>query len=125
MRSTDFNTLVLTMVGTLSLLCGTSTKADVPQIVSGPGADPDCFKPWSDETKCLVWPTKSGPYRIALVNGFIGNTWRIQMIKTAKAYADQPAVKSQLKEFKVVSTEKISRLKLPRQITSSIRAMMR
>jgi len=92
------------MFGTLSLVCGTTTKAAGPQIVSGPGADADCFKPWSAETKYFQWPKKNGPYRIALVNGFIGNTWRIQMIKTAKAYADQPAVKSQLKEFKVVST---------------------
>jgi ribose transport system substrate-binding protein len=29
---------------------------------------------------------------------------RIQMIKTAKAFADQPEIKSNIKEFKVVST---------------------
>ncbi|MEP6790672.1 MAG: sugar ABC transporter substrate-binding protein, partial [Ramlibacter sp.] len=34
----------------------------------------------------------------------IANTWRIQMIKTAKAYAAQPGVAAKLKEFKVVST---------------------
>src|SRR6516225_4730862 len=104
MKNTDFDTLVLTIVGALSLLYCTSTKAAGPQVVSGPGADPDCFKPWSADTKYFQWPKKSPPYRIALVNGFIGNTWRIQMIKTAKAYADQPAVKSLLKEFKVIST---------------------
>ena len=38
------------------------------------------------DTKFFQWPKKQGPYRIALVNGFVGNTWRIQMIKTAKAY---------------------------------------
>jgi ribose transport system substrate-binding protein len=38
------------------------------------------------------------------VNGYIANTWRIQMIKTAKAYTAQPAVAAKLKEFKVVST---------------------
>src|SRR5215475_15994825 len=115
MKSTDFDALVLTLVGALSLLCGTSTKAAGPQIVSGPGADADCFKPWSAETKYFQWPKKNGPYRIALVNGFIGNTWRIQMIKTAKAYADQPAVKSQLKEFKVISTGE----DLPAQIAAA------
>jgi ABC-type sugar transport system, periplasmic component len=47
---------------------------------------------------------RPGPYRIALANGFIANTWRIQMIKTAKAYAAQPDVAAKLKEFKVVST---------------------
>ncbi|ODS82718.1 MAG: ribose ABC transporter substrate-binding protein, partial [Devosia sp. SCN 66-27] len=30
--------------------------------------------------------------------------WRIQMIKTAKAFAEDPAIKDKIKEFKVVST---------------------
>jgi ribose transport system substrate-binding protein len=96
----------LTTFSAFSLLFGISTPAPAagPQVVSGPSADADCFKPWSETTKYFKWPKKEGPYRIALVNGFIGNTWRIQMIKTAKAYADQPGVKDQLKEFKVVST---------------------
>jgi ribose transport system substrate-binding protein len=41
---------------------------------------------------------------VALANGYIANTWRIQMIQTAKAYAAQPGVAAKLKEFKVVST---------------------
>ncbi len=75
-----------------------------PKTVSGPGADPGCFKPWSDKTKFFQWQKKPGPYRIAVANGFVGNTWRIQMIKTAKAYAEQAGVKDNIKEFKVVST---------------------
>src|SRR6201988_3948035 len=74
------------------------------KVVSGPGAEPQCFKPWNNETKFFQWPAKQGPYRIALVNGFVGNTWRIQMIKTAKAFSELPEVKSQIKEFKVIST---------------------
>ena len=65
--------------------------------------------------KFFQWPAKNGPYRIALDNGFIGNTWRIQMIKTAKAYAEQPAVKAKLKEFKVISTGE----DLPAQIAAA------
>jgi ribose transport system substrate-binding protein len=75
-----------------------------PAVVNGPGEDPDCFKPWSAETKYFQWPAKPGPYRVALANGFVGNTWRIQMIKTAKAYAESPEVKPHLKELKIVST---------------------
>ena len=75
-----------------------------PEVVQGPGAEPECFKPWTAETKYFKYPAKPGPYRIALANGFIGNTWRIQMIQTAKAYAAQPDVAAKLKEFKVVST---------------------
>jgi ribose transport system substrate-binding protein len=86
-----------------------------PEAVKGPGADPDCFKPWGKDTKYYQWKKKSGPFRVALANGFIGNTWRIQMIKTAKAYAEQPGVKAKLKEFKVISTGE----DLPAQIAAA------
>jgi ribose transport system substrate-binding protein len=75
-----------------------------PEVVSGPGAEPECFAPWSADTKHLKYEAKQGPFRIALANGYIANTWRIQMIQTAKAYAAQPDVAAKLKEFKVVST---------------------
>ncbi|HEV2558422.1 MAG TPA: sugar ABC transporter substrate-binding protein [Microvirga sp.] len=75
-----------------------------PKVVAGPGPDPNCFKPWTAQTKYMQWDKKPGPYRIAVVNGFVGNTWRIQMIQTAKAYAEQAGIKEKIKEFKVVST---------------------
>lgn len=75
-----------------------------PMVVDGPAADPECYVPWSADTKFFKFEGKNGPYRIALANGFIANTWRIQMIQTAKAYAAQPDVAADLKEFKVVST---------------------
>ena len=83
---------------------GAPARADGPQIVAGPAADQNCYVPWAADTKFFQYPAKTGPYRIALANGFIANTWRIQMIKTAKAYAAQPDVAAKLKEFKVVST---------------------
>jgi ribose transport system substrate-binding protein len=89
-----------------SLVCGVShaAMAQGPEVVSGPGAEPDCFVPWSADTKYFQWPAKEGPYRIALANGFVGNTWRIQMIQTAKAFVAQPEIAEQISEFKVVST---------------------
>ena len=78
--------------------------AEGPEVVAGPAAEPDCFAPWSGDTKFFKFPAKAGPYRIALANGYIANTWRIQMIQTAQAYAAQPEVAAKLKEFKVVST---------------------
>lgn len=75
-----------------------------PEVVKGPAAEPDCFAPLSADTAFWRYPAKSGPFRIALANGYIANTWRIQMIQTAKAYAAQPEVAAKLKEFKVVST---------------------
>ncbi|MDQ0473479.1 sugar ABC transporter substrate-binding protein [Labrys wisconsinensis] len=86
-----------------SVLAGPALAAG-PELVSGPAADPQCYVPWTDKTKFFKFPAKTGPFRVALANGYIANTWRIQMIKTAKAYAAQPEVKAKLKEFKVVST---------------------
>nr|WP_247807681.1 MULTISPECIES: hypothetical protein [unclassified Bradyrhizobium] len=97
-------TLRLAGLACAGLLLSSVSALAGPKVVSGPGADPACFKPWSSETKFFQWPKKAGPYRIALVNGFVGNTWRIQMVKTAKAFADQPGIKENIKEFKVVST---------------------
>jgi ribose transport system substrate-binding protein len=92
--------------GTLLASCVFSFAALAagPKVVTGPGPEPQCFVPWSDTTKLLQFASKPGPYRIALANGYIANTWRIQMIRTAKAYAAQPEIAAKLKEFKVVST---------------------
>ena len=81
----------------------TSALAD-PAVVEGPGYLPECFAPWDDETAYFQWEGREGPYRIALVNGFVGNTWRIQMIQTAKAFAEQPEIAEHIEEFKIVST---------------------
>jgi ribose transport system substrate-binding protein len=86
-----------------ALTLATQALAAGPKEVNGPGAEPTCFKPQSASTKFFQWPARQGPYRIALVNGFIANDWRVQMIRVAKAYVAQPAVKKDLKEFKVVS----------------------
>src|SRR3954470_24714784 len=91
------------IAATALALISTVALAD-PEIVSGPAADPNCFVPWAAQTKFFKYPKKEGPYRIGLANGYIANTWRIQMIQTAKAYAAQPDVAAKLKEFKVVST---------------------
>jgi ribose transport system substrate-binding protein len=81
-----------------------SASAAEPEVVMGPGFNPECFAPFKADTKYLKFPKKDGPYRIALANGFVGNTWRIQMIKTIKAYAEQADVAPDIKELKIVST---------------------
>ena len=86
------------------MLVANVAQAAGPQVVSGPAAEPDCMVPWTQTTKFFKYPAKKGPFRIALANGFVANTWRIQMIQTAKAYAAQPEVAAKIKEFKVVST---------------------
>src|SRR4051812_13502733 len=84
------------VAATAFVMLGSTAMAD-PEIVSGPAAEPECFAPWSADTKFFKFPAKPGPYRIALANGYIANTWRIQMIQTAKAYAAQPDVAAKLK----------------------------
>ena len=91
-------------VAIATMTLSAAARAAGPQVVAGPAADAKCFAPWAAQTKFFKYPAKKGPFRIALANGYIANTWRIQMIQTAKAYAAQPDVASKLKEFKVVST---------------------
>ncbi|WP_193336890.1 sugar ABC transporter substrate-binding protein [Devosia beringensis] len=87
----------------LSAALGSVAMAE-PAVVAGPATDPTCHVPWAEDTQFFQFPAKEGPYRIALANGYIANTWRIQMIQTAKAYAAQPDIAALLSEFKVVST---------------------
>ncbi|MGX7873613.1 sugar ABC transporter substrate-binding protein [Mesorhizobium sp. ORM6] len=86
------------------VMLSSTAMAAGPEIVKGPASEPGCFAPWAADTQFFKFPKKDGPYRIALANGYIANTWRIQMVQTAKAYAAQPDVAKKLKEFKVVST---------------------
>lgn len=92
------------VLAAIGILSSTSLTMAGPEIVAGPGVDPTCFAAWDANTTFMQWPAKEGPYRIAIVNGFVGNSWRIQMIKTAKAFAEDPAIASKISEFKVVST---------------------
>jgi ribose transport system substrate-binding protein len=102
------STLIKLAGGTASALVLSTALCTVamaePAIVAGPASDPECHVPWAEDTQFFQFPAKEGPYRIALANGYIANTWRIQMIQTAKAYAAQPDVAALLSEFKVVST---------------------
>lgn len=96
----------MTVLGAAAALLAMSVPvwAAGPEVVKGPGFNPECFAPLKAETKFFKWPAKKGPYRIAVANGFVGNTWRIQMIKTAKAFAESADIKGDIKELKVVST---------------------
>jgi ribose transport system substrate-binding protein len=65
--------------------------------------DPTCFKPWSPTTAIMHYKAKKPPYRIALANGYVGNSWRLQMVESLRAYAKQPQVAKYIKELKIVS----------------------
>ena len=84
---------------TISISASAAFAADAK-----PNPIPECFRPWEDTTKMISYPAKEGPYRLALVNGFAGNDWRIQMIQSLKAWAARPENAANIKELKVVST---------------------
>lgn len=99
-------TLKRTLVGTaaaiavsLSFAAGSAWADDAK-----PNPNPDCFRPWDENTAMISFPAKEPPYKLALVNGFAGNDWRIQMIQSAKAWASRPENAGMIEELKVVST---------------------
>jgi ribose transport system substrate-binding protein len=65
--------------------------------------NPQCFKP-APGHKMLTQAARPGPYKIALANGFAGNSWRIQMIQGLKAWAARPENAKNIKELKIIST---------------------
>src|SRR6516162_2912521 len=102
----QFRRVAIAAGALMTAACAISWQARAagPEVVAGPSADPNCFVPWTDKTKFFKFPAKKPPFRMALANGYVANSWRIQMINTAKAYAAQPDVAAKLKEFKVIST---------------------
>ncbi len=66
--------------------------------------DPQCFRPLEPGGKTISQKAHKGPFRLALVNGFVGNSWRIQMIQSLKAWAARPENAKYFKELKIVST---------------------
>ena len=87
-----------------ALLLASGSAFAGPEAVSGPGHDPECFAPWNEDIGYLQWEPREKPYKVAVVNGFVGNTWRIQMIQTAKAFVEQPDIAEQIDTFRTVST---------------------
>lgn len=64
---------------------------------------PDCYAPAPDSASVISYPKKAGPYKIALVNGYVGNDWRANSIQTAKAWGARPENKSKLSDLKIIS----------------------
>ncbi|HVW58076.1 MAG TPA: sugar ABC transporter substrate-binding protein [Rhizobiaceae bacterium] len=63
-----------------------------------------CLLPAKSDTPMVSWKKKDGPYKIALSNSYIGNTWRTEMVQIAKAYTELPDVKPHIASFQVSSS---------------------
>src|SRR6185437_13296330 len=64
---------------------------------------PTCFAPSADSASVISYPAKKGPYKIALVNGYVGNDWRSTTIQAAKAWGARADNAKNLSEFKIIS----------------------
>ncbi|MBA2597710.1 MAG: hypothetical protein H0V00_13890, partial [Chloroflexia bacterium] len=60
-----------------------------------------CYQPFAGAEPVQYEKLADPPYNIALSNSYIGNVWRTQMIKMAKAYAESPDVAPLISEFQV------------------------
>jgi ribose transport system substrate-binding protein len=87
--------LATALVGGLALAGGPASAED--------SYNAQCFKPAAGH-KVMTMPARTGPYKVALANGFAGNSWRIQMIQGLKAWAARPENAKDIKELKIVST---------------------
>src|SRR5215217_5346134 len=65
-----------------------------------------CYQPFGDAQTMQYEKLADPPYNIALSNSYIGNVWRTQMIKLAKAYAETPDIAPLISEFQVNTADR-------------------
>ncbi len=63
---------------------------------------PECFKAAPHSTT-IKYEKKDAPYKIAFVNGYINNDWRIQSIQSAKAWVTRPENAKKIEVFRILS----------------------
>jgi ribose transport system substrate-binding protein len=69
--------------------------------------DPEaCYQPFAGAEPVQYEKLADPPYNIALSNSYIGNVWRTQMIKMAKAYAESPESAPLISEFQVNTADR-------------------
>ena len=65
-----------------------------------------CYQPFAGAETVQYEKLADPPYNIALSNSYIGNVWRTQMIKMAKAYAETPDIAPLINNFEVVTSDR-------------------
>src|SRR5690606_16752478 len=90
----------------IKMVAGGAGAAAVTSVLGRPAfaAEDKCLMPWSSDTPTVSWEAKQPPFKIALSNSYIGNTWRTEMVQIAKAYTERPEVKELLGDFRVSSS---------------------
>ncbi|MFN8590565.1 MAG: sugar ABC transporter substrate-binding protein [Thermomicrobiales bacterium] len=65
-----------------------------------------CYQPFAGAAPVQYEKLADPPYNIALSNSYIGNVWRTQMIKMAKAYAATPDIAPLISNFQVNTADR-------------------
>jgi ribose transport system substrate-binding protein len=65
-----------------------------------------CYQPFAGAEPVKYEKLADPPYQIALSNSYIGNVWRTQMIKMAKAYAQTPDIAPLISAFDVNTADR-------------------
>src|SRR3954452_7083144 len=65
-----------------------------------------CYQPFGDAKTVQYEKVGDPPYKIALSNSYIGNVWRTQMIKMAKAYSETADVAPLISNFEVNTADR-------------------
>ncbi|MCC7023237.1 MAG: substrate-binding domain-containing protein [Thermomicrobiales bacterium] len=65
-----------------------------------------CYKPFGDVPTVQYEKIGDPPYRIALSNSYIGNVWRTQMIKMARAYSQTPEIAPLISNFEINTADR-------------------
>jgi ribose transport system substrate-binding protein len=65
-----------------------------------------CYQPFAGAEPVQYEKLADPPYNIALSNSYIGNVWRTQMIKMAKAYAESEDIAPLISEFQVNTADR-------------------
>jgi ribose transport system substrate-binding protein len=65
-----------------------------------------CYQPFAGAEIVQYEKLADPPYNIALSNSYIGNVWRTQMIKMAKAFVETPDIAPLISEFQVNTADR-------------------
>jgi ribose transport system substrate-binding protein len=65
-----------------------------------------CFQPFAGAEPVQYERVGDPPYNIALSNSYIGNVWRTQMIKMAKAYVATPEISELVSNLQITTSDR-------------------
>lgn len=92
--------------GALGLGFSGASRLATPAWAQGGFDAAACYQPFPGAETVQYEKLADPPYNIALSNSYIGNVWRTQMIKMAKAYAESPDIAPLISEFQVNTADR-------------------